>query len=90
MCVCDGFSTFDTSQVVAYVLVESVCIGLLDVEVLEVLVEYLVCGPVSLAKVLQQLEKERKGGDMTEMTRQFFSGGFSYWQTTTARPETGP
>ena len=55
-----GFLTFDTSYVVADVLVEPVGVDLLLVEVLEVLVEDVVSGLVSFAQVLQDLKIHKK------------------------------
>ena len=55
--------TFDAPDVVADILVESVGVCLLEVEVLEVLVEDVVCRLVRLAQVLEELQREI--GDVT-------------------------
>ena len=51
--------TSDTSEVIVDILVKSGGIDLLGVEVLEVLLKDLICSLVSLAKVLQDLERKK-------------------------------
>ena len=51
--------TSDTSEVIVDILVKSGGVDLLSVEVLEVLLKDLICSLVSLAKVLQDLQRKK-------------------------------
>ena len=50
--------TSDTSEVIVDILVKSGGVDLLGVEVLEVLLEDLICGLVCLTQVLQDLQRK--------------------------------